>query len=89
MSRLTPHVLKPNAGPVVFTYLSSAAHEFQRVQRSALFVVAEQEIFLNHDHKILQHECVALRPLLDIIMDLLLHLFIRAIPFFVFSYVRS
>ena len=51
VSTLTPHVLKPNADPVVLTQLSSAAHELQRFQCSALFVVvAEQEILLNRDH---------------------------------------
>ena len=41
----------------------------------------EQEIFLNHDHQITQHECVVLRPLPDIIMDVLLGLMTRAMAF--------
>ena len=42
----------------------------------------EQEILLNHDHQIAQHDCVVLRPLPDIIMDVLLGLMTRAMPFF-------
>ena len=50
-ARVSTLLLKPNADPVVLLSLSSAAHEAQRVQCSALFVVvAEQEILLNHDH---------------------------------------
>ena len=50
-ARVSTLLLKPNADPVVLMSLSSAAHEAQRVQCSALFVVvAEQEILLNHDH---------------------------------------
>ena len=50
-ARVSMLLLKPNADPVVLLSLSSAAHEAQRVQCSALFVVvAEQEILLNHDH---------------------------------------
>ena len=68
----SPHVLKPDADPVVPFLLSSAI---------------EQEILLNHDHQIAQHECVVLRPLPDIIMDVLLGLMTRAMPFF--PYVRA
>ena len=46
-SKIT-YVLKPSADPVVVTFLSSAVHELQRCQCSALFVVvAEQAIPLN------------------------------------------
>ena len=69
MSTLIPQVLKPHADPVVVMSPSTAAHELQRLYCSALLVVvAEHEILLNHGHKIVHHEFVVLRFLLQLLL---------------------